>query len=139
MSDKFFIDSNVLVYAYDQHDANKQDIAQSVLTKSIENGNGTLSTQVIGEFFTIITKKIPIQLSADEAWEIIKTLTVLPVLHIDMAMVHRAIETHKQYKTTYWDSLILAAAERAGCTTVITEDLQHGGIYHGVKIINPFI
>ena len=99
MSDKFFIDSNVLVYAYDQHDAKKQDTAQSVLAKSIMSGNGTLSTQVIGEFFTIVTKKIPIPLSTDEAWEIVKTLTVLPVIHIDMAMVYRAIETHKQYKT----------------------------------------
>jgi predicted nucleic acid-binding protein len=139
MSDKFFIDSNVLVYAYDEHDTNKQNAAQSVLTESIKNSNGTVSTQVMGEFFTIVTKKIPLPLSADDAWEIVKTLTVLPVLHIDMAMVHRAIETHQQYRITYWDSLIIAAAERAGCTTVLTEDLQHGGAYHGIRVVNPFV
>ena len=54
-------------------------------------------------------------------------------------MVHRAIETHKKYRISYRDSLILAAAERAGCTTVFTEDLQHGGTYYGIDVVNPFV
>ena len=139
MNDKFFIDSNVLVYAYDQHDPNKQKTAQTVLTEAIKKGNATFSTQVIGEFFTIVTKKIPTPLSADDAYEVIKTLAVLPVLHIDLGMVHRAIETHTQYGISYWDSLILAAAERAGCATVLTEDLQHRGTYHNLQVVNPFV
>jgi predicted nucleic acid-binding protein len=139
MSDRFFIDSNVLVYAYDKHDLNKQGVAQSLVTESIKNGNAALSTQVLGEFFTVVTRKIPVPLSPDDAWEIVRTLDIFPVLHVDLAMVHRAIETYKQYQISYWDSLILAAAEKAGCTAVLTEDLQHGGTYHGISVVNPFL
>ncbi len=139
MNDRFFMDSNILVYAYDQQEPSKQRTAKSLLTEAIEKGNATISTQVMSEFFTIVTRKIRSPLSTDEAWEIIKMLTIFPVFHVDMAMVHRAIDTHKQYRISYWDSLILAAAERADCTTLVTEDLQHGGTYHGIRAVNPFI
>lgn len=90
------MDSNILVHAYDEHDPDKQRKAQSLLTQSIKEGNATISTQVMGEFFTIVTNKIPTPLSTDDAWEIIKMLAVdPPVLHVDVALVHRAIETHR--------------------------------------------
>jgi predicted nucleic acid-binding protein len=138
MSDRFFLDSNILVYAYDAHEPKKRITAQSLLKEGIRQESAVISTQVTGEFFTIVTRKIPAPLSTDEAWEIVKILGTLPVLQVDLAMVHRAIETHKQYQISYWDSLILAAAERAGCDRVMTEDLQHGGRYHGILAVDPF-
>ena len=62
----------------------------------------------------------------------------LEVLNVDVAMVRRAIETHSRYGTTYWDSLIIAAAERAGCTAILSEDYNTGQTYHGILAINPF-
>ncbi len=59
-------------------------------------------------------------------------------MEIDVAMVRRAIATHSRYGTTYWDSLIIAAAERAGCTKILSEDMNHGQSYHGVLAFNPF-
>jgi predicted nucleic acid-binding protein len=138
MPDKEFIDTNVLVYAYDRRDAEKQARAQDLLTTGMENETVVLSVQVLGEFFTVVTRRIPNPLSTEEAEQVIDLLGILPVMELDLAMVRRAITTHRQYGTTYWDSLILAAAERAGCARVISEDLNPGQSYHGIAVVNPF-
>jgi predicted nucleic acid-binding protein len=77
-------------------------------------------------------------MSADEARSIISTLSMLWVQDIDLALVQRAIDAHQQYGLAYWDSLIVAAAERAGCASLLSEDLNPGQIYLGVRVRNPF-
>jgi predicted nucleic acid-binding protein len=77
-------------------------------------------------------------MSSDEAQQIIDTLSILPVQEIDLTMVNRAIETHKAYQISYWDSLIFAAAERTECTQILSEDLNDGQIYHNISVCNPF-
>ncbi len=101
-----------------------------------------MSVQVLGEFFNIVTRRIPSPLSieqADRAIGSIASLPTLDVLDIDMAMVRRAIATHSRYGTNYWDSLIIAAAERAACSTILSEDYNSGQSYHGILAVNPFI
>ncbi|MBW2000385.1 MAG: PIN domain-containing protein [Deltaproteobacteria bacterium] len=138
MSAKAFLDTNILVYAYDEYDPRKQKTAQKLLTGGIEQENVVLSVQVLGEFFNVVTRHIRQPMSPDEAQDIIATLSILSIQDIDLTMVNRAIDTHKMYGISYWDSLIIAAAERAQCTSILSEDLNDGQTYHGIQVSNPF-
>ncbi len=137
-NDKFFIDSNLLVYSCDSSEPQKQPLARELVASLVENGNAVLSVQVLGEFFTVVTGRIPNPLSVEEAETVIDLICTLPVMEIDTAIVRRAIATHRRYGISYWDSLIVAAAERAGCATILSEDLNPGQSYHGILVINPF-
>ena len=138
MNGRFFLDTNILVYAYDDHEPNKRSTAQNLLTKPTECDNGVLSVQVLGEFFNVVTRNLKNPMTTDEAWQIITTLSILPVQEIDLPMVDRAIATHKAYRISYWDALIVAAAERTGAEEIMSEDLNDGQFYHKVRICNPF-
>ena len=138
MNDRVFLDTNILVYVYDQHDPQKQTKAQGLLTDGIKQENLFISVQVLGEFFNVVTRHIPQPMSPGEAKEIINTLSILPVQDIDMTMVKRAIDTHERYHISYWDSLIVSVAERAGCRIILSEDLSDGQTYHNILVINPF-
>jgi predicted nucleic acid-binding protein len=138
MSDRAFLDTNILVYAYDQHEPHKQRKAQELITDGIEKENLLLSVQVLGEFFNVVTRNIPQPMTPNEAQEIIGTISILPVQEIDLTMVNRAIDTHKRYQISYWDALIVSAAERAGCTLILSEDLSDGQTYHNIVVSNPF-
>ena len=138
MPNRDFFDSNILIYAADRSEPEKQFQARRLLHSAIENETGTLSVQVLGEFFSVVTKRIPNPLSVEEAEAIIERTAVLPVVELDWALVRRAIETHKEYGISYWDSLIVAAAKKAGCTQIISEDLNSGQSYHGITVVDPF-
>jgi predicted nucleic acid-binding protein len=133
-----FFDTNILVYAYDNHFPDKQQRAQELIISAVKNGNGVLSTQVLGEFFTVVTRKIRAPLSVRDARSIIQYMGSMPVQEIDLLIVKRAIDTLEQYKISYWDSLIIAAAERAQCNCILSEDFNAGQKYHGIEITNPF-
>lgn len=138
-NDRFFIDSNLLVYMCDASEQQKQPLAEELIASLVRNGNAALSVQVLGEFFAVVTRRIPRPLSVEEATAVIDLIGSLPVIDIDIAMARRAIATHSRYGTSYWDSLIIAAAERAGCSTILSEDLNSGQSYHGILAVNPFL
>ena len=138
MNDKIFFDSNILIYAYDTRDSTKQNRAQELLLKATQSQTGVLSAQVLGEFFVVVTRKIPQPMTSSEAAEVIAELGTLEVMWLDFSLVQRAIVTQQKYGTSYWDSLIISAAERAGCVRILSEDLNHGQLYHGIEIQNPF-
>jgi predicted nucleic acid-binding protein len=138
MKDGVFLDTNILFYAYDRHDPRKQRVAQSLLIDGMENESAALSVQVLGEFFSIVTRQIKQPMTPDEAKEAIELFSSLLIQEIDLAMVERAIDTHKIYRISYWDALIVSAAERAGCKRILSEDLNDGQLYHGLAIYNSF-
>ncbi len=138
MSDKVFLDSNILVYAYDRHDPQRQAKAQAILKLGIEEETIVLSSQVLGEFFVVVTRRIKEPMSADKAERNIDILSVLPVVEIDLPLVKRAIHTHKNYGISYWDALIVSAAERTGCNIILSEDFNEGQKYNGILVENPF-
>ena len=138
MTDKTFIDTNILVYAYDTDEPVKQARAREILKQGIEDETAILSVQVIGEFFTVVTRRIPNPLSVEEAEEVLNLLGILPIIDLDFRMVRHAIEIHRQHGIAYWDALIVAAAHRAECTRILTEDLNAGQSYSGVSVVNPF-
>ena len=138
MADRDFFDTNILIYAVDRSDPEKQSQAHRLVKTAIENETGAISVQVLGEFFNVATRRIPNPLSVEEAEEAIQTVAVLPVVELDWTLVRRAIDTHKEYGISYWDSLIVAAAERAGCTRIVSEDLNSGQFYCGIAVVDPF-
>ncbi len=138
MSDKAFLDTNILVCAYDQHEPGKQKIAQKWVTDGIEKESLLLSVQVLGEFFNVVTRQIPQPMTSDGVREIIAIVSYLPVQEVDLVMVNRAIDTRKRYQISYWDALIVSAAERTGCRLILSEDLSDDQTYHNIAVHNPF-
>ncbi len=136
--DQCFIDTNVVVYAYDRHEPHKRETARQILRRGIKDENIVLSPQVLSEFFVVVTKKIKEPLAPAQALEIIQTLSVVPAVDMDCLLVERGIAIHMQHSISYWDALILAAAERARCNILLTEDLKAGEVYNKVTVHNPF-
>ena len=138
MSDRRFIDTNVVVYAYDSDAPEKQADARKLLRNGILNDDLVISAQVLGQVFNAVTRRIEQPMTADEASAAIDVLNPIPIIDLDLQLVQRAIETHKRYRIAYWDALIVVAAERAGCVEVLSEDLNAGQRYHDVVVTNPF-
>jgi len=138
MSAKPFLDTNILVYAYDRHEPAKQQVAQGILRGALADDSAVLSAQVLTEFYVTVTRKIPEPLASAEAREIIELVGILPTIAVDRALVRRAIEVHDRYQVSLWDSLIISAAERGHCTEILSEDLGDGQEYAGIVVRNPF-
>jgi predicted nucleic acid-binding protein len=130
-----FIDTNVVVYAVDRADPVKQRIAIEVL----EGGERlVLSTQVLLEAWWVLTRRLAKPLAKDLASEIIERLCQLPVVATDPQLVRQAVDTARRFDIAIWDALIIEAARSAGCSSVLSEDLQAGQDFGGVRIVNPF-
>lgn len=137
-SDKYFIDSNIVVYAYDHHEPQKREKARQILKRGMMEENIVLSPQVLGEFYVVVTKKIRNPISPGAALGIIEVLSVFSAVEIDALLVIKGINIQMKYKVSYWDSLILAAAERAECNILLTEDMKDGEVFNNVTVTNPF-
>ena len=133
-----FFDTNILVYMYDRRDPAKQARAFKVTGEAITNGSGVISVQVLGEFFNTVTGRIPNPMSIEAAEDAISIFATMPVVALDLVLVRRAVATCNRYQVSYWDALIIAAAERAGCARIISEDLNPGQLYHGIAVVSPF-
>lgn len=139
MKDKFFVDTNIIVYAHDAESATKQSRAQEIIIEGIRLENAVISTQVLCEFFVTITEKIKKPLSVAKARREIILLSHLEIIEVDVSMIIRAIEIRQRWKISYWDGLIISAAERSGCSTLWSEDLSDRQSYGDVKVRNPFV
>lgn len=137
MTELRFVDTNILLYAYDRDAGGKHGRAKQLMIELWNEGNGCLSTQVLQEFFVNVTKKIPQPLSTSMAREIMRTY--LPWVHVatDGEMAIRASEIADTWQTSFWDGMIIAAAERASATELLSEDLQNGQHIAGLLITNP--
>ena len=130
-----FLDTNVVVYAFDVADARRQQLAVEVLESEADL---VISTQVLLEAWWVLTRKLASPLAADAAREVIDQLCLLPVVPTDRQLVVSAIGTAQSRQITIWDALIIEAARASGCSRVLTEDLQHGQDFAGVVVENPF-
>lgn len=138
MNDKCFIDSNLLVYAFDQNDDIKRKIVCDFLEQLKKNDIPIISTQSLGEFFNVTTKKF--KLPKQTAMNICEQFSnMFPVYEISKENVLHAMSISKKTQFSYWDSLVLAVAIDAGCSTVYSEDLSNGQIIEGLTVVNPFV
>lgn len=136
--DKVFVDTNIIVYAYDKDAGKKNQIALNLVKDLWHSGLGVLSTQVLQEFFVTITNKISAPLDIVKATGIVKNLSKWNVIINDVNTLISAIEIHQEHKFSFWDSMIIAAAIKGGAKTLLSEDLSDNQELDGLTIKNPF-
>jgi len=137
MSAAEFLDTNVLVYAYDDGAPQKQSIARGYVQRAAA-GDYVISVQVLAEFSATLLHRFKIPMPPDKMVSILDALSIVRVVHLDEELVRRAVEAHVLYGVHFYDGMILAAAERAGCRRILSEDLNAGQVYFGIKVENPF-
>jgi predicted nucleic acid-binding protein len=139
MSGRFFLDTNLLVYAVDPSDPARQAIALEWLTAAHQTGNGLVSYQVVQEWFNVVLRKAAAPLSLSEANSLYRTL-LEPLWRVQSSreLLDTAIDLHRGNSLSWWDSLIVSAAIHGGCDQLLSEDLQDGREIAGVRIHNPF-
>ena len=138
MGSKTFFDTNVLVYLYDVHEPKKSRSAKSALAATAPS-DLVLSTQVLQEFYWIVTRKLDPPLSPAAAALQITELARHSVVNIDVPLILRAVARATSDCIAFWDGLIVEAALRAGCAMLFTEDLQDGRDFDGLRVMNPFV
>jgi len=140
MNDKpVIIDTNILVYANDVANPNKQTSARQCIRTALREGTGVLTSQVLAEFWVTVTMKLSQPLERTLAREQINLFSAFPILPVDHETVLTALHLQQRYSLSYWDSQIIASALLAGIECIWSEDLQNGGVYDGVRIVNPLI
>jgi predicted nucleic acid-binding protein len=137
MSAPDFVDSNILIHAYDPTDPAKQRISQSLVLKALD-GEILASTQVLAEFAAILLHKISPSPGADNVKILLDALSPIRLIIPDEGIVRRAVEAHATYGLHFYDGMIVAAAERGGCKRIWSEDLNSGQKYFGIVVENPF-
>ncbi len=138
MPDSVFLDTNVLVYAHDAGSPEKKARSQELIFACLRNNTGVLSAQVLSELFVTLTKKLEQPMSIEQAKREIVLLSTMETVEIDATLVVQAITLKERWQLSYWDSLILAAAERAECTVVYSEDMSDGQEYGSLVVRNPY-
>ena len=133
-----FLDTNVLVYAYDASSPAKQRIAQGLVRRALA-GEIVISTQVLAEFAATLLHKISPAASRADVSAILDALAPIKLMPPDADTVRRAVEAHAQYGVHFYDGMILAAAERSACRRILSEDLGAGQSYLGIVVENPFL
>lgn len=136
MTGRFFVDTNVLVYADDADAASKSARGRQVLRDALTSGRGVLSTQVLQEYFVIATRKLGVDAAVTRRK--VELLARMSVVEIDLGLILAAIDLHRLHSISFWDALIVRSAAAAGCERLLTEDLQDGQVLDGVRIENPF-
>jgi predicted nucleic acid-binding protein len=130
------VDTNVVVYAYDRDEPAKRDIARAILADDAEEL--CVSTQVLAEFYWVSTRRLARPLDEAQAAEVVDALTQLRIVGADLSLVRSAVELSRTRRLSLWDALIVRAAQIGGCERLLSEDLQHGVQFDGLRVENPF-
>ncbi len=133
---KIFLDTNILVYTLDNKDGEKQKQSRAVLRKILAEDLPVVSVQVLQEFYVVATTKLkadPIKVKA-----LVHSFGNMEVVNNDMELVEQAIDIGLVSGLGFWDSLIVAAAEKAKCELILSEDLKIKINLRGIRVVNPF-
>lgn len=139
MTARAFVDSNVLVYAHDHAAGSRHVQAVGRLEDLWRTQAGCLSTQVLQEFYVTVTRKVRKPVSVAEAREAVRRYAAWVRHPLTPDTVLRASEMSEAWRVSFWDGLILAAAEQDDAAELLTEDLNHGQVIAGIRIVNPFL
>jgi predicted nucleic acid-binding protein len=137
--DRVFVDTNILVYAYDSSAGDKHRVAQKEISNLWNSGLGLVSTQVLQELYVSITKKVPRPIGSDPAKAIIQDLLQWKVMVNDGRSILEAVEIQERYRYGFWDALVIQAAIKGGADVLLSEDFESGRLIDGVRIRNPFL
>lgn len=133
-----FVDTNVLVYAFDRSEKQRQKIAALLVKELISENKILLSTQILQEFFSTVTRKIKAPISINRALKIMDDFAAWPLFVVDYKAIREAGEICQKLRLSFWDALILVSASRMGAKKIYTEDLNQDQIILGVRVVNPF-
>jgi predicted nucleic acid-binding protein len=136
---KTFVDSNILIYAHDLDAGDRHRRAADCLAALWAGGSGLLSTQVLQEFYVNVTRKIGSPLPRTAAREVVRDYAPWVQSWITPETIVRASEIGEIWRLPFWDSMILAAAEQSQAVVLLTEDLNHGQVVAGIRVVNPFL
>lgn len=139
MSDKCFVDTNILVYAHDRSAGVKHQRAQMLLEQLWDSGRGVLSTQVLQELCINLRRKASQPLPVEEVRQLIRDYSTWEIVTNTAESVLQALDIEMRYKTSFWDALIFQAAESSGASILYSEDLATGQRYGAIQVVNPLI
>jgi predicted nucleic acid-binding protein len=137
MTGRTFVDTNVLIYAHDVDAGAKHQTAQAILRELWSERTGTLSIQVLQEFYVNVTRKIPRPISRQSARMVVTTYTAWCV-DTTPAEIATAFQIEDASKIGFWDALIVASALKSGAERIVSEDLNAGQLIAGILVENPF-
>jgi predicted nucleic acid-binding protein len=135
-----FLDTNVLVYSLDVAAADKKLIAQQIVNNALSVQSALISYQVVQETLNTVQRKFATPVTDDDALVLLERM-LIPLMRVmpSAALYTEALRIAQRFKFSFYDSLIVAAAQSAGCKRLLTEDMQHGQMIDGLRIVNPFI
>lgn len=140
MKDRFFLDTNIFVYSFDQSAPVKSSQATQLIRKALTTRKGAVSYQVVQEFFNIALRRFAQPMKAAEAEQYLRTVFVpLLEIHSSPALYLEALDLQSHHHLPWYDSLIVASAIQAQCGLLFTEDFQHGRRFGDLQIANPFL
>jgi predicted nucleic acid-binding protein len=136
---KFFLDTNIFVYALDETRQAQADRASSLIRQGLASGQGAVSYQVVQEFCNVMLKLSRTPRALDLEGYIARTFSRLALVPPSLAMMQAALALHHQHRVAWYDALIVAAAQAADCRILYSEDLQHGREFDRLRVENPFL
>jgi predicted nucleic acid-binding protein len=137
MSGKPFVDTNILVYAHDRAVNPKNESARALIDKLWNTGGGVLSTQVLQELCFNLRRKATHPLSAEDTRILIGNYLSWDIVVNTANSVLEALMIEDRYQISFWDALIIHAAESSGASILYSEDLSDGQTYGSVRVVNP--
>jgi predicted nucleic acid-binding protein len=140
MSDRFFLDTNIFVYSFDQSAPVKAHRAAQLIREALTTQKGVISYQVVQEFFNVALRRFSQPMQAADAEQYLRTV-FRPLLGVQSspALCAEALQLHARSGLSWYDALIVAGAMQARCDLLYTEDLQHGERFGSIRVINPFL
>ena len=133
-----FVDTNVLVHAHDAGAGERGDVARALLRELWADRRGALSTQVLQEFYAVVTRKLKPPIARADARHIVADYSTWCVVDTDPLLIVSASRLEEQHSVGFWDALVIEAALRSGAETLVSEDLQDGRAFAGLTVRNPF-
>ncbi|MBW3565445.1 MAG: PIN domain-containing protein [Acidobacteria bacterium] len=134
-----FVDTNILVYRFDDTEPGKHAIATGWLEKLWEERSGKISVQVLRELYSVLTRKVSTPMSRKDAGRIVRSLATWEPVVEDFSLITKGLEIENRWNLSFWDSMVVAAAQRSGSSILLSEDLQNGMELGSVTVVNPFV
>jgi predicted nucleic acid-binding protein len=138
MSGRAFLDTNILIYAHDRGAGAKQERAREAIAELWNHRSGVLSTQVLQEFYMNVRRKAANPISRSEARRTLENYLSWTIVINDGDSILRALDLERRYTLSFWDALIVQAAQQSGAERLLSEDFKHGRRFGDVMIVNPF-
>lgn len=140
MVDAVFLDTNVLVYTFDDADTRKRDVARTLVRRVAADGSGRISFQVVQEFLNLATRKFAVPMDETRARAYLAAV-LAPMCRVfaSIALYEKALEVRERWRFSWYDSVLVAAAIESGAVILYSEDLQHGQRIESLTVMDPFL